>query len=74
MPRTTVTSVSAAVTRLTPIVAADRVVKTYGSGDSALSALRGVSLRLAPGQFTAIMARRARESRRSCTAWPDWTQ
>jgi putative ABC transport system ATP-binding protein len=55
MTRTTMTPVSAAAARLTPIVAADRVVKTYGSGDSAVRALRGVSVALAPAQFTAIM-------------------
>lgn len=34
---------------------AEQIVKTYGSGDSAVSALRGASVQLAPGQFTAIM-------------------
>lgn len=55
MTPTTMTSVSAAAARLTPIVAADRVVKTYGAGDSAVPALRGISVRLATRQFTAIM-------------------
>ncbi|XVQ16129.1 ABC transporter ATP-binding protein [Spirillospora sp. CA-255316] len=36
------------------MVAAD-VVKTYGAGDSAVSALRGVSAAFVRGQFTAIM-------------------
>jgi putative ABC transport system ATP-binding protein len=38
-----------------PAVSADGVVKTYGSGNNTVSALRGVSARLAAGQFTAIM-------------------
>jgi putative ABC transport system ATP-binding protein len=36
-------------------VSADGVVKTYGFGTNTVSALRGVSARLAAGQFTAIM-------------------
>jgi putative ABC transport system ATP-binding protein len=37
------------------VMIATRVVKTYGTGDSAVSALRGVSATFARGQFTAIM-------------------
>lgn len=54
-----------------PAVSADGIVKTYGSGDNTVSALRGVSARLAAGQFIAIMgasrswAHRARGSSRA---------
>ncbi len=33
----------------------DRIEKTYGSGDAAVHALRGVSLRIEQGEFVAIM-------------------
>lgn len=33
----------------------DRVTKTYGSGESAVTALREVSIGLARGTFTAVM-------------------
>jgi putative ABC transport system ATP-binding protein len=36
-------------------VAARDVTRTYGSGDTAVEALRGVSLDVAPGELTAIM-------------------
>lgn len=36
-------------------MSADGVVKTYGIGNNTVSALRGVSARLATGQFTAIL-------------------
>jgi putative ABC transport system ATP-binding protein len=36
-------------------VAATAVTRTYGSGDAAVHALRGVSLEVPAGQFTAIM-------------------
>jgi putative ABC transport system ATP-binding protein len=42
-------------TLVRPAVSADGVVKTYGTGNNTVSALRGVSARLAAGQFTAIM-------------------
>jgi putative ABC transport system ATP-binding protein len=38
-----------------PAVSADGVIKTYGTGNNTVSALRGVSARLVAGQFTAIM-------------------
>jgi putative ABC transport system ATP-binding protein len=38
-----------------PAVVATDVVKRYGSGDSAVEALRGVSVSLPRGQFTAVM-------------------
>ncbi|WP_131738160.1 ABC transporter ATP-binding protein [Actinomadura roseirufa] len=37
------------------VMTADDVVKTYGAGDGAVAALRGVSAVFARGQFTAIM-------------------
>src|SRR5512139_539051 len=39
----------------TPAVAAVEVTKTYGSGDAAVQALRGVSVGFGKGVFTAIM-------------------
>jgi putative ABC transport system ATP-binding protein len=42
-------------THVRSAVSADGVVKTYGIGGNTVSALRGVSARLAAGQFTAIM-------------------
>ena len=38
-----------------PAVTATAVTRTYGDGDSAVHALRGVSLDLPAGQFTAVM-------------------
>src|SRR5262245_39142762 len=38
-----------------PAVAARELVRRYGEGDSAVDAVRGVSLELPTGQFTAIM-------------------
>ena len=38
-----------------PLIALDQVTKTYGSGRSAFQALRGVDLRIAAGEFVAIM-------------------
>jgi putative ABC transport system ATP-binding protein len=38
-----------------PVVAGSDLTKRYGEGDAAVDALRGVSLDLAPGSFTAIM-------------------
>jgi putative ABC transport system ATP-binding protein len=38
-----------------PAVAATALTRTYGEGASAVHALRGVSLQLPPGQFTAVM-------------------
>jgi len=37
------------------VVSADEVTRRYGEGDTAVDALRGVSLDVAPGQLTAIM-------------------
>jgi len=36
-------------------IAADVVTRRYGEGESAVNALRGVSLEVPPGQFTAVM-------------------
>ncbi len=38
-----------------PVVAAHDLVRRYGAGDSAVEAVRGVSLELPAGQFSAIM-------------------
>ncbi len=38
-----------------PVVAGSDLTKRYGEGDAAVNALRGVSLDIAPGSFTAIM-------------------
>jgi putative ABC transport system ATP-binding protein len=43
------------MTAMAPVAHADAVVKTYGAGDNAVAALRGVSAVFARGQFTAIM-------------------
>ncbi|MCX6385561.1 MAG: ABC transporter ATP-binding protein [Solirubrobacterales bacterium] len=40
---------------VTPVVSGEGVTKTYGRGDAAIHALRGVSVKFAPGTFTAIM-------------------
>jgi putative ABC transport system ATP-binding protein len=37
------------------VVAADGITRTYGEGDTAVNALRGVSLEIAQGQLTAVM-------------------
>jgi putative ABC transport system ATP-binding protein len=42
-------------TATAPVAYADSVVKTYGTGENAVAALRGVSAVFARGQFTAIM-------------------
>ena len=39
----------------TSVVLADDVVRVYGEGDTAVRALRGVSVDIAPGQLTAVM-------------------
>ncbi len=39
----------------TPLIALDRIVKTYRMGDVTVEALRGVSLEIAEGDFVAIM-------------------
>ena len=39
----------------TPVVAGQDLTKRYGEGDAAVDALRGVSLEIQPGSFTAIM-------------------
>ena len=39
----------------TSVVAGRDLTKRYGEGDAAVNALRGVSLDIAPGTFTAIM-------------------
>jgi len=41
--------------QVVPVVAADDVTRRYGEGDSAVDALRGVSLEIPEGQFTAVM-------------------
>src|SRR3954468_5176055 len=38
-----------------PVVTASRVVRRYGEGDTAIDALRGVSVDLAAGRLTAVM-------------------
>jgi putative ABC transport system ATP-binding protein len=38
-----------------PVVTASELVRRYGSGETAVDALRGVSLEIQPGQLTAIM-------------------
>ena len=39
----------------TPVVELRQVTKTYGTGSAAVHALRGVSLRIAAGEFVAVM-------------------
>jgi putative ABC transport system ATP-binding protein len=38
-----------------PVVTAHEITRRYGEGDTAVDALRGVSLQVAPGELTAIM-------------------
>src|SRR5438045_9573090 len=38
-----------------PAVAAHEVARRYGEGDTAVDALRGVSLEIPPGELTAVM-------------------
>ncbi len=40
---------------MTSVVQADDVVRIYGEGDTAVQALRGVSVQIAPGELTAVM-------------------
>ena len=49
------TTDGAAAAAATPAVVARDVVKRYGSGDSAVEALRGVSVEFPRGQFAAVM-------------------
>jgi putative ABC transport system ATP-binding protein len=41
--------------RTTGVVQADELVRVYGEGDTAVRALHGVSVRIEPGQLTAVM-------------------
>jgi putative ABC transport system ATP-binding protein len=50
---TIIAPIPPAVTR--PAIAAHNLVRRYGDGDSAVEAVRGVSLEVPTGQFTAIM-------------------
>jgi putative ABC transport system ATP-binding protein len=38
-----------------PLLELQQVTKVYGTGDAAMQALRGISLRIAPGEFVAVM-------------------
>jgi putative ABC transport system ATP-binding protein len=50
-----VTAAASPSSPTTSVVAARDLTRTYGSGDTAVDALRGVSLDIAPGELTAIM-------------------
>ena len=54
------------------VVTATDVTRRYGEGDTAVDALRGVSLDVAQGKLTAVMGPSARKSTR-CTSWPGST-
>jgi putative ABC transport system ATP-binding protein len=43
------------VTSAAPVVTANDVARRYGEGDTAVDALRGVSLEIEPGRLTAVM-------------------
>ena len=58
------TALAYAPTELQHAVTATTLTRTYGEGGSAVHALRGVSLEVPEGQFTAVMGRRAPASRR----------
>ena len=40
---------------MTPVIDLQQITKTYGSGDTAVEALRGVDLQIARGDYVAIM-------------------
>jgi putative ABC transport system ATP-binding protein len=46
---------TAAAAAIENAVAATRVTRDYGEGESAVHALRGVTLKVPVGQFTAVM-------------------
>ena len=48
-----------------PIISASHIGKVYGSGKLKVEALRDVTFDVQPGEFVAIVARPARENRRS---------
>jgi putative ABC transport system ATP-binding protein len=50
-----VTAAASPQSPTTSVVSARDLTRTYGSGDTAVDALRGVSLDIAPGELTAIM-------------------
>jgi putative ABC transport system ATP-binding protein len=50
-----ITTQSPATTQLAPAVAATAVTRRFGSGEAAVDALRGVSIEVPAGQFTAVM-------------------
>ena len=52
---TTATETEAPVQASTTVVKADEVTRRYGAGETAVDALRGVSLEVARGQLTAVM-------------------
>ena len=54
-------------------VSARRVTRQYGDGESAVHALRGVTIEVPVGQFTAVMGPSGQASRRSCTCSPGST-
>src|SRR5438552_2762017 len=46
---------AAEATRMGPVVEAHELTRRYGEGDTAVDALRGVSLEVARGKLTAVM-------------------
>ena len=50
------------------VVTAHEVTRRYGEGDTAVDALRGVSLDVAPGKLTAVMGSPRSTGRRAATS------
>jgi putative ABC transport system ATP-binding protein len=55
MSQTMPENAAATSTAATPVVVADALTRRYGEGESSVDALRGVSLEIPHGQFTAVM-------------------
>ena len=55
-----------------PAARAEDLVKRYGSGPAAVTALAGASVEIPPGSFTAVMGPSGSGKSTCCIAWPGW--